>query len=200
MMARTSDIQYFVLPDPAHPYLLARVRWPDVFHAISPSRPEWQDDPGLFDLPYDPSSTNVTLDEAAAIAAEWGARLPTHESNTGPPESSLIRRMPADWSNLSPAETRAWSIDLAKHAKRAARVKRKSEKHVVEPSRTRQQRSRWWRRRAVTPSPTRLVADATPRGETHIVDLTVTGTADSIDLTDTGTGNGNGVYATVEDE
>ena len=51
-MAERGEIQYLVLPDPDHPHLLACVRWPDVFHAISPVRPEWQNDPGLFDLPY----------------------------------------------------------------------------------------------------------------------------------------------------
>ena len=65
-----NEIQYLVLHDDSHPILLARVGWPDVFHAISPARPEWQSDPGLLDLPYDPSSVVVTPDSAAAIAAE----------------------------------------------------------------------------------------------------------------------------------
>ena len=111
MMAGPYDVKYIVLPDAINPYLLARVRWPDVFHAISPARPDWQVDPGLFDLPYDPSSTTVTFDQAAAIAAEWGAHLPADET-VRTAQVSLMRRMPADWSNLSRAERRAWSIDV----------------------------------------------------------------------------------------
>ena len=103
-------VQYYVLSDPANPTLLARVRWPDVYEAISPVRPDWQTDPGLFDLPYDRSSTEVTPEVAAALAEDWGAPMPADdERSTGGP--TLIRRMPADWSNLSPAEKRAWSIE-----------------------------------------------------------------------------------------
>ena len=112
-MSGRTDVQYLVLPDTTNPYLLARVRWPDVFQAISAGRPYWQDDPGLFDLPYDPNSTEVTLEQATAIAADWDARLPADEkARTSDP--SLIRRMPADWSNLAPAELRAWSIEFLK--------------------------------------------------------------------------------------
>jgi hypothetical protein len=72
----------------------------------------------LFDLPYDPSSTAVTPDQAAAIAAEWGARLPSDDDAVA--AYSLIRRMPADWSSLSPAERRAWSIEPMKTDRPAA--------------------------------------------------------------------------------
>jgi hypothetical protein len=81
-------------------------------------RPDWQTDPGLFDLPYDPSSTEVSPEAAAALAAEWGARMPAADERVmGGPE--LIRRMPADWSNLSPAENRAWSIEPNRARRRA---------------------------------------------------------------------------------
>ena len=55
-----TEVKYLVLSDGMNPYLLARVRWPDVAQAISAERPDWQYDPGLFDLPYDPSSATVT--------------------------------------------------------------------------------------------------------------------------------------------
>ncbi|MGA3215823.1 MAG: PilZ domain-containing protein [Acidimicrobiales bacterium] len=97
-----------VLPDEIKPYLLARVRWPDVAQAISAGRPDWQEDPGLFDLPYDPSSVTVTRAEATSIAEAWGADI---DSDTALPALSLIRRMPANWSNLVPAEKRAWSLE-----------------------------------------------------------------------------------------
>jgi hypothetical protein len=119
MMSEANEVQYLVLPDAERPYFLARVRWPDVCQAISPVRPSWQDDPGLFDLPYDPSSVPVTPERAAAIAAEWEARLPA-EGETDTSELTLMRRMPADWSNLSPAELRAWSIELTNPRTRAA--------------------------------------------------------------------------------
>ncbi len=118
IVADTPEVQYLVLPDRANPYLLARVRWPDVFQAISPIRPEWQDDPGLFDLPYDPSSWPVTREEAADIAAEWGAHIPADDATPAP--RPLMRRMPANWSNLSRAEKRAWSIETIKPSPPAA--------------------------------------------------------------------------------
>jgi hypothetical protein len=131
MMAGPRHVQYLVLPDPTHPYLLARVRWPDVCQAISPVRPDWQDDPGLFDLPYNTSSTSVTREHAAMIAAEWDAYLPP-DDGAGAFVSPLMRRMPADWSNLTRAEKRAWSIDLLKTPRRDARPR-----FAV---------LRWWRR------------------------------------------------------
>src|SRR6476661_9637013 len=98
-MAGAGEVQYLVLPDSEEPYLLARVRWPDVFQAISPVRPDWQDDLGLFDLPHDPTSTRVTRERAATIATEWGAQIPSDDAGTTP-TSALIRRMPANWSDL----------------------------------------------------------------------------------------------------
>jgi hypothetical protein len=143
-MDATEDVQYVVLPDELRPYLLARVRWPDVFQAISPGRPDWQDDPGLFDLPYDPGSTIVTRERAAALAADWGAQLPDDESSDTS-ASVIMRRMPADWSNLSPAEKSAWSIMPAKvkRSRRRFAAFRRRPRHVVDP----------------LPAPTRLLAD-----------------------------------------
>ncbi len=109
-MTAEGKLQYLVLPNVANPYLLARVRWPDVCQAISPGRPIWQEDPGLFDLPYDPSGTPVTLEQATTIAAGWGVAL-DRDDTTYASGATLIRRMPSNWSNLSPAELRAWAID-----------------------------------------------------------------------------------------
>jgi hypothetical protein len=118
----SSEVQFLVIPDISYPFLLARVRWPDVFEAISPTRPDWRADPGLFDLPYDASSTRVTREQAAAIASDWGAELPDDERSyqgDATLRPSLIRRMPANWSNLSPAEKRLWSIDCLERERRA---------------------------------------------------------------------------------
>jgi hypothetical protein len=104
-----AEVQYLVLPDSVNPYLLARVRWPDVAHAISARHPVWQHDQGLFDLPYDPSSATVTFARAASIAAGWGASLAVDPAE---PVLSVMRRMPANWSNLVRAEKRAWSLEL----------------------------------------------------------------------------------------
>jgi len=103
------DIGYWALPDSSDPYLLARVRWPDVAEAISPGCPDWRHDTGLFDLPYNRHSRSLTEDEAALWAARWGANLP--EGAGAEPALVLIRRMPATWSNLSPADRRAWALD-----------------------------------------------------------------------------------------
>jgi hypothetical protein len=104
-----AGIQYLVIPDADNPYLLARVRWPDVAQAISAGRPYWQDDPGLFDLPYDPVGTSVSPARAAAIAASWGANFHSDPAASMP---SVIRRMPANWSELVPAERRAFSLEF----------------------------------------------------------------------------------------
>jgi hypothetical protein len=104
-----AELQYVVLPDVDNPALLARVRWPDVCQAMSHGRPVWQDDLGLFDLPYAPNSAVVTVQQAVAIAAAWGVRLDPNEPPK--PGAALMRRMPPDWTDLSPAERRAWALD-----------------------------------------------------------------------------------------
>ena len=124
-----SEIRYVTLTDDGRPILLARVRWPDVAEAITLGRSEWQTDPGLFDLPYDPHGTQVTRDRAEEIVAEWGAQLPDGPSlpGSGP---SLIRRMPANWSGLTSAERKAWSLELSRIRRRqpsSARTSRRQE-------------------------------------------------------------------------
>jgi hypothetical protein len=116
--ARTAEVKYYVLGGNTNPYLLARVRWPDVGQAITAGCREWQEDIGLFDLPYDPSSAAVTHAEAEAIAAAWGVRLPA-DASVKSSVLPLIRRMPSNWSNLSPAEKRAWSLEFVVTGPRA---------------------------------------------------------------------------------
>jgi hypothetical protein len=136
------------------------VRWPDVYQAISPAEPDWRTDPGLFDLPYDPNSVRVPFAAAEVIAREWGADvLSTDEGAVRGPV--LIRRMPANWSELSPAVKRAWSIER----------ERTRAPHGAS--------SRRWRRRRRAPDPTSAESDQT---ETSIV--LDTELAQMIDLTD----------------
>jgi hypothetical protein len=104
----TGEVRYLVLADRAVPYLLARVRWPDVAQAISAASPDWIEDSGLFDLPYDPSAVTVSFPQAASVAAGWGAQLHPEVAENVPP---YIRRMPANWSDMSPSELRTWGID-----------------------------------------------------------------------------------------
>jgi len=103
------EVQYLVLGGSTRPYLLARVRWPDVAQAISEDCPGWLDDPGLFDLPYEPAGERVSSARAAEIAAEWGAQLPL-DSATGFSEPRL-RRIPPTWSDMVPVERRSWSLE-----------------------------------------------------------------------------------------
>ncbi len=117
-MAEVRDLQYLVLPDAANPYLLARVRWPDVCQAISHGRPVWQEDPGLFDLPHHPSATRVALEEATRIAARWGVVIDPDDTVYAS-DATFIRRMPSNWANLSPAEVRAWALDTWQPRQRA---------------------------------------------------------------------------------
>ncbi len=102
-------MQYLILGESAQPYLLARVRWPDVAQAISEDCPGWLEDPGLFDLPYEPASQRVSSGRAAEIAAEWGAQLPL-ASSTGLSEPR-IRRIPPTWSDMVPVERWSWSLE-----------------------------------------------------------------------------------------
>jgi len=102
------EIRYLVLADRAVPYLLARVRWPDVAQAISAGYPDWLDDIGLFDLPYDPNAVPVSFTQAASVAAGWGRKLSTEPAANAP---SFIRRMPANWSDMTPGERRAFGLE-----------------------------------------------------------------------------------------
>src|SRR6516225_5070655 len=77
----TSDVTYLLLADRASPYLLARVRWPDVAQAITKASQDWLDDPGLFDLPYEPSAVKVSFPQAASVAAAWGRQLRPQPDN-----------------------------------------------------------------------------------------------------------------------
>jgi hypothetical protein len=113
---------YFLLTDHAIPYLLARVRWPDVAQAISAGRPDWLDDPGLFDLPYDSGAVPVSFAQAASVAASWGVEL---RAEIAAGAASFIRRMPANWSDLSPAERRAFGIDSVARRRASARQLRR---------------------------------------------------------------------------
>lgn len=131
-MSDESDIKYLVLPDSANPYLLARVRWPDLAQAISVGRPFWQDDYGLFDLPYDPSSRTVTEYEAAQIASGWGCSLRFDEAEP----VALIRRMPATWSDMTPADMRAWALEPADV--RGAPVAGPARRHALSGTRSRE--------------------------------------------------------------
>lgn len=154
---RGSDVQYLVLGDPSDPFFLARVRWPDVFDAISPARPTWLPDVGLFDLPYDPASTAISRAEATRLAASWGATLPGPEEPSDATGLTMIRRMPANWSNLSPAEMRPWALDIVRAEQRRA------------------QRPRWFRRRrgVTAPAPVLDLRSGTAR----TIDLTDAATA-----------------------
>jgi hypothetical protein len=108
-MPADGEVKYLVLADRAVPYLLARVRWPDVAQAVSAASPGWLDDSGLFDLPYNPSAVAVSFTQAASVAAGWGRQLHAEPAEGIP---VYLRRMPANWSDLSPSERRNWGIEF----------------------------------------------------------------------------------------
>ena len=118
VLADPGEMAYLVLTDRAAPYLLARVRWPDVAQAITVGSPDWLDDPGLFDLPYHPSAVKVSFAQATSVAAGWGRQL-SAEAAEGVP--SFIRRMPANWSDLSPVERRAYGLESVGRKRVSAR-------------------------------------------------------------------------------
>jgi hypothetical protein len=112
------DMTYLVLADRAVPYLLAKVRWPDIAQAITVGNPDWLEDPGLFDLPYEPRAVSVSHPQAASVAAGWGRQLDGETADSVP---SFIRRMPANWSDLSPVERRALGIEFLGRPRASAR-------------------------------------------------------------------------------
>jgi hypothetical protein len=114
----TGEVTYLVLADRAAPYLLARVRWPDVAQVITANCPDWLDDPGLFDLPYDPNAVKVSFTQATSVAAGWGRQLRA-EADVGVP--SMVRRMPVNWSDLSPAERDGLGLESARRRRVSAR-------------------------------------------------------------------------------
>ena len=118
MRSNTGEVRYLVLAEYATPYLLARVRWPDVAQAITAGCPDWLDDPGLFDLPYDPHAVTVSFPQAASVAAGWGRQL-GDEPTAGAP--AMMRRMPANWSDLSAAERDALGLEPLGRPRASAR-------------------------------------------------------------------------------
>jgi hypothetical protein len=114
----TSEVRYLVLADRAAPYLLARVRWPDVAQAISARCPDWLEDVGLFDLAYHPNAVTVSFAQAASVAAAWGRQLSAEPAGDAP---SFIRRMPANWSDMTPGERRAFGIESVRRPGASAR-------------------------------------------------------------------------------
>jgi PilZ domain len=122
MMPGTDEVTYLVLAERAIPYLLARVRWPDVAQAISARSPDWLEDPGLFDLPYEPSAVTLSFPQAASVAEGWGRQLHPGAAEGVP---SYMRRMPANWSDLSPSERRAWGIEFVGRRRSQARRARR---------------------------------------------------------------------------
>jgi hypothetical protein len=128
-MPDPDEVTYLVLAERSVPYLLARVRWPDVAQAISANSPDWLNDTGLFDLPYDPSAVTVSFPQAASVAAGWGRQLGPGVAGGVP---AFIRRMPANWSHLSPAERHAWGIESVGRrsvsARRARRLRSRQAK------------------------------------------------------------------------
>ena len=102
------EAQYLVLGDSAHPYLLARVRWPDVAQAISEDRPGWLDDPGLFDLPYDPAGERVSRGGRRRSPPSGAPNSPSSGYRVLRPTA---RQIPATWSDMVPVEKRSWSLE-----------------------------------------------------------------------------------------
>jgi hypothetical protein len=118
----THEVTHLVLTDGAVPYLLARVRWPDVAQATTVGNRSWLGDPGLFDLRHSPNAVPVTFAQAASVAAGWGIQLSAEPASDVP---SFIRRMPANWSDLSPVERRAFGIEFVGKKRASARHARR---------------------------------------------------------------------------
>jgi hypothetical protein len=112
----TREMSYLVLTDRAIPYLLARLRWPDVAQAITVSRTHWLEDPGLFDLHYDSSAVNVSFSQAASVAAGWGVQLSGQAADGG----RARRPRSSNGSDISRRERRTWSLEIVGQRRRAS--------------------------------------------------------------------------------
>jgi len=127
-MTPAPDPAYFALVGGDVVLLVARIRFPDIAQAASALHPLWKDDIGLLDLPDDPSSVALTPEQAAAVVSVWGLSL-ADEIPVRSPIPPLIRRMPANWSGLSPAEESAWLLDVARRgwfSRSRRRIRRRS--------------------------------------------------------------------------
>ena len=112
------EIRYLVLPDSVSPCLLARMR-----ARLTSHRPS---------APYGPSgcttrdcSTCPTTRPAQQSPSPVPRQSPTtggstSTADTAEPVPSLIRRLPANWSSLVPAERHAWSLAPARRRARAS--------------------------------------------------------------------------------
>jgi hypothetical protein len=60
----------------------------------------------------------VSFAQAASVAAGWGRQLRAEPAEGVP---SLVRRMPANWSDLTPAERHAWGLEPARKQRLSAR-------------------------------------------------------------------------------
>jgi hypothetical protein len=165
------EMQYLVLAHRAVPYLLARVRWPDVAQAMSAACPDWLDDPGLFDLPYDSSALALSFGQAASIAAAWGVQLSPEPVENAP---SYIRRMPANWSDLSPSERRAWGIELVGGPRTPTRRFRRKRVPTTDP--------------VSVASEQRHISRVQISGRAHIREERITLSVGLVDLSDRGAG------------
>lgn len=58
------------------PYVLARLRWPDLAECISPKYPEWRTHRRMFYMLYDSSGEIVSEEYARKLADQWGAVWP----------------------------------------------------------------------------------------------------------------------------
>jgi hypothetical protein len=116
LLRDTREMSYLVLTDRAVPYLLARLRWPDVAQAMTVSSPQWLEDPGLFDLHYDSGAVNLSFSQAASVAAGWGTQL-----RAGAAEGPINRRMSSSLLEKSRGNGHAWSVGFVRRRRGSSR-------------------------------------------------------------------------------
>ena len=71
-----TTVKYFTEASPDMPWLLARVRWPDIAQVVTKADPVWRDDKDALRYLWDSDGAITTPDEAARIAHAWGVTLP----------------------------------------------------------------------------------------------------------------------------
>ena len=72
----TDTVKYAVERAAGVPYMLVRLRWPDIAESINPHDVTWKPDYALFDKLYNSDGELISAGDALRLAQSWGGTLP----------------------------------------------------------------------------------------------------------------------------
>lgn len=88
-----------------NPYLLARLRWPDIAEAVSPHDRLWTTNWHLFNMLYESTGEWVGEDYARELALSWGASFDAVRA--------VLAKPPKAPNQMTPDELRTWAEGVA---------------------------------------------------------------------------------------